>query len=173
MKIETAGGLGSGVIINANCALTAKHVVKGEKGLKIVTIEKKEYEVTRVVEAEFSDLAVVCGKEDLGHPPVRIRTTMPKLFSPVFILGFPLGIENYLTTGQYEGDDMVSAPVVWGNSGGGVFDQAGNLIGIAIALRVQRIESYVFVFPHLAIIATIRDVTAFLDENHIPFQPAL
>lgn len=172
VRLEGDGSVGSGVVLNDHCVLTAKHVVEDEPHLMITTTHHKEFVVTKRYLGEYSDMAVVCVDEDLFTPPVRVRTEMPKLYTPVFVLGNPLGIENWLTTGQYEGGSNISAPIVWGNSGGGVFDESGSLIGIAIAMRVKEIEQYVFVFPHLGFITNVRDIVPFLNANHIAFQQA-
>lgn len=172
MRIDSAVSLGSGVVINDRCVLTAKHVAEDSLPQTITTQDGKEHLIVRKVMGEFSDMAVECAEDSLNTVPVRIRHTMPKLYSPIFVIGTPLGINNTLTTGVYEGDDRISAPIVWGNSGGGAFDENGNLIGVVIAMSVKRIENFVFVFPHLAVITTIRDITPFLDANHISYSSA-
>lgn len=97
---------------------------------------------------------------------------MPPQYSTVFTIGYPLGKNNILTTGNYQGDDEITTPIAWGNSGGGVFDESGALIGIAIAVSLRTIEGHVFIINHLATMTTIRDIVAFLDESQIPFYKA-
>lgn len=168
--IETEGGSGSGVILNDKCALTAKHVVDGAKEIKITNWQAKEYPVITVTLSEFSDIAVICSSEWLGEKSVRIRKQMPELYTPLFAVGNPLGIRDVVTTGLYQGDEKMTAPIAWGNSGGGVFDESGAVIGIAVSVAIRRIEQYVFVFPHLGNMETSRNIVQFLDENRIPYH---
>ena len=167
--VDTEGGSGSAVVLNDRCALTAKHVAQDAKNMKVVTWTEKEYPVTEVYLAEFMDLAVVCIADHFIERPVVIRRQMPEPYSGIFVVGNPLGIRNTITTGLYQGEDRMSAPIAWGNSGGGVFDESGQLIGIAVAVSVRRIEQYVFVFPHLGVMETSRNIVQFLDENHIRY----
>lgn len=169
LLVDSDGGSGSAVIVNDQCALTAKHVADGATNLKVVTWTEKEYPVSKVYLSEFADIAVVCIAEQFIEKPVVIRRQMPEPYSGIFVVGNPLGIRNTITTGLYQGDDRMTAPIAWGNSGGGVFDQSGQLVGIAVAVSVRRIEAYVFVFPHLGVMETSRNLVQFLDENHIRY----
>lgn len=172
VRIDTETALGSGVVINDHCVLTAKHIAEDPTKQTIKTQDGKEHVVTTKYLGEFSDMAVECTDDYLAAPPVHIRKTMPALYTPVFIIGNPLGIDNTLTTGEYQGDDRITAPLTWGNSGGGCFDQSGALIGVVVAMAAKRIEQYAFVFPHLGVITTIRDIIPFLDANHIRYSEA-
>lgn len=172
IRIDTDNSLGSGVVINTHCILTAKHVADDPLPQTFTTQDGKEHKIIRKVSAEYSDMAVECTDDTLTAPPVHIRRTMPEMYTNVFVIGYPLGIPNTLTTGVYEGDDRISAPIAFGNSGGGAFDPAGNLIGVVVAMAVKQVEGYVFAFPHLSVITTIRDIVPFLDANHIPYSEA-
>lgn len=172
VRIDSTTSIGSGVVINDHCVVTAKHIAADPTPQTITTQDGKVHKVTLKYLHPYSDLGVDCTADSLAAPPIHIRHTMPGLFTPVFVIGNPIGINNTLTTGEYEGDDRISAPIVWGNSGGGAFDPAGNLIGVVVAMAAKRIENYVFVFPHLGVITTIRDIVPFLDANHIPYQQA-
>lgn len=172
LLVEDEAGSGSAVVINDRCALTAKHVVSQVKGQKLTSRSGREYTVVSVVAAEYSDLSVVCVGEPFAERPVHIRQQMPPAYSPLFVVGNPLGHRNIVTTGVYQGDDGMSAPIAWGNSGGGVFDESGSLIGIAVAVTIKRIEQYVFVFPHLGFMETSRNIIPFLDEHHIRYHSA-
>lgn len=172
VKVDGPTGSGSGVVINPHCIVTAGHVTDQKNKQQVLTQDGKEYLIVRYYLAEFSDLAVACVDGTFAAPPARIRMKMPDQYASVFTIGNPLGENNVLTIGNYQGDNRMTAPIAWGNSGGGVFDESGNLIGIAVAITVRRIENYVFVIPHLAVMTTIRDIVPFLDENAIPFYRA-
>jgi S1-C subfamily serine protease len=72
-----------------------------------------------------------------GITPVKLGTSVQKGL-PVLTIGFPGPIHKYVTAGIISGSfggstlsDVVIAP---GNSGGGVFDSNGRLIGLARAM---------------------------------------
>jgi len=94
---------------------------------------------------------------------------MPRQYTPIFILGQPLGIKDVMTQGNYQEDGNITAPGIWGNSGGGAFDMAGRLIGIVTSVHMQQIGPYVFVFPHLSYIEQVPDIIKFLNKNHITY----
>lgn len=98
-----------------------------------------------------NDLAVIQveGNIDLGVIPFGFRKTSAEVGEGIFVLGFPLlstmGDEIKLTNGiisaktGFMGDVtayQVSAPIQPGNSGGPLFDNQGNLIGIINAKHV-------------------------------------
>ena len=81
--------------------------------------------------------------------PYNINTSLSEVGESVSVLGYPLrasmGDEIKLTTGiisartGFQGDIstyQISAPVQPGNSGGPVFDQKGNLIGVINAKHI-------------------------------------
>lgn len=168
--IDSDESTGSGTILNDHCVLTAEHLVAENSHQKIIAQDQKEYSVTQYYKAEFSDLAVMCVKETWNYPAVKLNEEMPKQYEPIFVIGNPIGIHNILTTGNYQGDDSISAPITFGNSGGGAFDEQGHLIGIVIAVAIKEIQGSVFIFPHLGKITTLRDIIPFLQENQIPFE---
>lgn len=70
--------------------------------------------------------------------PVNIYVKEPEVGNAVFAIGSPLGLEGTITNGiisAYRKKDLVpfvqtTAAISHGNSGGGLFDTEGNLIGI-------------------------------------------
>ena len=86
------------------------------------------------------------GFNGFGSIPYNIKTSVSDVGEEVFVLGYPLtstmGDEIKLTTGVissktgFQGDVslyQISAPIQPGNSGGPLFDNRGNLIGIVNA----------------------------------------
>ena len=81
-----------------------------------------------------------------GNIPYSIKTTLADVGEDIFVLGYPMtttmGEEIKLTTGVissrtgFQGDValyQISAPIQPGNSGGPLFDNYGNIIGIVNA----------------------------------------
>lgn len=90
------------------------------------------------------DLAVLEGfiPEEKSCPSVPIASTLPEIGSPVWLVGNPLGHEKNITHGilshVYFTQFFKDKPLVYridaaagpGNSGGGLFNNKGELIGI-------------------------------------------
>jgi S1-C subfamily serine protease len=173
VRLESSEVVGSGVILNAHCILTAGHMVSDPQLTEpphIFTQYKHEYVIDKIIPGpENMDVAVACVKETFSEPPVTLDTAMPDRFDPIFVLGQPLGISDVMTQGNYQGDGNITAPIIWGNSGGGAFDMRGHLIGIVVNVHVKQIGTYVFVFPHLGYIEQATNILKFLNANHITY----
>jgi S1-C subfamily serine protease len=148
-------GTGSGVIVARDgrgyCAFTNRHVVEcGGGGADLLAATPGgEPSPARVCwsAAAGVDLAVVRVDLDAGGvhevEPVPVRTAdLPRVGDPVFAVGNPLGYEASYTAGvvsavRTTGADAVALRVLQvqasvnpGNSGGGLYDQAGRLVGL-------------------------------------------
>src|SRR3954463_2281595 len=144
--IETADGLGSGVVLDKRGDIvTNNHVVTGSTKVTVTLASGKRYPGTVVNTFRAGDLAVV----KISAPNLRPIVVAPssKLQVGAFALavGNPLGLRSSVTFGIVsalhrtlsEGSgvsipDLVqtSAPINPGNSGGALVDVYGRLIGI-------------------------------------------
>jgi S1-C subfamily serine protease len=148
-KINTEGNVakqyGTGVIIsNDGVIVTAAHVVAGCQAIDICTNGKKVEGYVLMVN-EDNDIALLKAK-DGEYVPVPVKTnTQQELGSRVFTVGYPhidiQGLSPKMTRGEISSkngmaDDprcwQISVPIQKGNSGGGLFDENGNLIGIIV-----------------------------------------
>lgn len=140
---------GTGFAINDGYIATNYHVVENAKSIKIRGIkgELKEYHASVVSTDKLNDLAIIKITDNsfsgFGTIPYRIKTSISEVGENVFVLGYPLittmGDEIKLTTGVisaktgFKGDVslyQISAPIQPGNSGGPLFDNNGNIVGI-------------------------------------------
>ena len=146
---------GSGIAIGTKLVATNHHVVDGATNLSICFPDlEKEYRAEVVVTDEIHDLAIirVVDSEFSGFANMKygFKTEVEDVGMGVFVLGYPMvqtmGTEIKLTTGVvssrsgYEGDKsqyQISAPVQPGNSGGPLFNDNGELIGIVSAKHTQ------------------------------------
>jgi hypothetical protein len=130
--------------------VTNNHVIEGATELKIRGVAgdmKKSYTATVISKDEKNDLAILKIDDPnftgLGNVPINIVQKPIEVGSSIFVLGYPMidamGDEIKLTDGKissrtgYQGDVstyQISAPIQPGNSGGPLFDEEGNLIGI-------------------------------------------
>ena len=136
-------GQGSGFIVSADgLILTNAHVVKDAKEVTVRLADRREYAAKVLGSDVATDIAVLRINAQ-GLPTVRLGD--PKLLmvgDPVLAIGAPYGLEQTATAGivsakgrSLPGDAAVpfiqtDAAVNPGNSGGPLFDAAGNVVGI-------------------------------------------
>ena len=148
---QVESGAGSGVIISSDgYILTCAHVVDGASTIT-VTIGDKDYTATLVGEDTTSDLAVIKIDADGLTPATVGNSDSLKVGQSVMAVGNPLGELGGTVTGgmisalnrsvTIQGSSSVNtmsliqmdASVSPGNSGGGLFNMNGELVGIVNA----------------------------------------
>lgn len=146
---------GTGFAISDGFVVTNYHVVENAKSIKIQGINGKfntSFNAKIVAIDKNNDLAIIEIDDNLisfGNIPYKVKTSSSDVGESIFVLGYPLtttmGEEIKLTTGVissktgFQGDVsqyQISAPVQPGNSGGPLFDEKGNVIGIVSAKHV-------------------------------------
>jgi S1-C subfamily serine protease len=154
-KTEKSSGTGYAISSNGYIA-TNHHVTYGATSIKVRGVDgdfSKTYTAKVIIEDKNNDLSII--KIDnpsftsLGTIPYIISSRASDVGSSVFVLGYPLratmGDEVKLTNGiissksGFQGDVtsyQITAPVQPGNSGGPLFDNKGNIIGIINAKHV-------------------------------------
>lgn len=180
VKVFNETGLGSGVVISPHRVLTAAHVTRGNDAMQIqmpdgtVRIGHVVWEGKGV--APQHDIAMI-DVDTSGARPAHLRCDPLKAGDVVYSYGFPMGIRDVLTKGivanpegipsyAFVDDDflkhvvpagivLLNLTIIPGNSGGGVWDQAGNLVGLADLM----------VFPDLtAMVSTSGDICEALNK---------
>jgi len=135
--VRNPDGIGSGVVVNKGKVATNLHVA-GNSEVVAVHHQGKMYRSRVMMSLPESDLALLDVPE-LDAPAVNLSTTSRvRVGQTVFALGSPAGLELTLTTGivsalrSDSGNQIIqtSAQISPGSSGGGLFDEKGNLIGI-------------------------------------------
>ena len=136
-------GIGSGFIINSDgIILTNAHVVAGANEVTVKLTDKREYRAKVIGMDKDTDVAVLkINAKNL--PTVKIGDpSKVKVGEWVLAIGSPFGFDNSVTAGvvsararSLPGDGYVpflqtDVPVNPGNSGGPLFDLAGDVIGI-------------------------------------------
>ena len=148
---QVESGAGSGVIISSDgYILTCAHVVDGASTIT-VTIGDKDYTATLVGEDTTSDIAVIKIDADGLTPATVGNSDGLKVGQSVMAVGNPLGELGGTATGgmisalnrsvTIQGSSSVNtmsliqmdASVSPGNSGGGLFNMNGELVGIVNA----------------------------------------
>lgn len=147
---ERSGGLGTGVVINADGEiLTAAHVIAGG-GQITVTFADGTRAPAKVVSSEpTKDIAVLLAE---NQPEVLVPAVMGgglKVGDEVFAVGHPFGLVGSLSSGVVSGfgrsipikdgqrlEDLIQfdAAVNPGNSGGPLLNRNGQVVGVVTAL---------------------------------------
>lgn len=164
--VKSPSGLGSGFFVNEDGYLiTNFHVIRGEKRVSVTRFVKTAGVLRRVLHREI-EIVATAPFHDLAVLRVEnvADTIVPVVFSPgddvavgetVFAIGNPLGLERTVTEGvisqaarNFRGVlyRQIDAPVNPGNSGGPLFNDRGQVIGI-INMSVPTMEGLNFAIP--------------------------
>ena len=158
----TAGYLGNGYFVTVKHAVVALDDPDGRDGKKITSIKLKVHGrdlTARLIDAGDADVEVHAGdwaiirvSQKVDLPPLRVNTKFTYDFAdPIFRLGNDYSKGIILSTG-YVGQRTANGLVTCltdghpGVSGGGVLDQAGDLVGIPIG-RMQGDYRFSFILP--------------------------
>jgi S1-C subfamily serine protease len=148
VQIETASGVGSGVIYDPDgLILTAAHVVEGSDAVTVRLADGTAVDGNVVGADTDSDIGVVAidGRDDL--PVAVLAGSPPSVGDLVVAVGSPFALDQTVTAGIVSALDrpasqggptvgtiQIDAPINPGNSGGGLFDLDGRLIGIPTSI---------------------------------------
>lgn len=132
--IETEQGFGSGVIVRSGQVLTNWHVVEGVSRIRV------EGKTARLLRKDDSaDLALLASPTP-NLPPIRLQT-WTSVGEDVFYVGNPAGIRNHVGRGRildYPESRIHSSAFAWaGFSGSGLYNRAGELIGVQTEWTVR------------------------------------
>lgn len=181
-----AQGAGSGVILTQDgYIVTNNHVIDGAQRITVRTNDGTEYDAKLIATDPKTDLSVV-KIEASGLSPITFADSDSIQVGQLAIaIGNPLGeLGGTVTSGiisatgrelTIEDESMTllqtSAAVNPGNSGGGLFDENGNLVGIVNAKSAgSEIEGLGFAIPS----NTVKAVTSeLMDKGYVSGRPEL
>ena len=169
---QTATGSGSGIIVSSDgYIVTCKHVVENASRIKVVLNDDSEHEATLIGSDNRYDLAVI-KIEGTGLAACTLGDSdMLTVGEDVIAIGNPLGeLRGTATSGMVsalnrsvtvETVDMTliqtDAAISPGNSGGGLFNSSGTLIGIVNAKAgADNAEGLGFAIP----VSSVREIIA-------------
>ncbi len=184
--VRTPQGLGSGFFVNnEGYLITNFHVIKGEKHISVTRFSEQKNMMERILHkdvdivatAPFHDLAVL-RVNDLDEditPVVFNPEDDPPIGARVFTIGNPLGLERSVTEGVVSQTArnfrgmlflQIDAPVNPGNSGGPLFNDRGQVIGV-INMTVPTMEGLNFAIPAMHARYLLDHIEAFaFDESN-------
>ena len=179
-------GSGSGVILTEDGYIaTCAHVVEGAKSVKVTLNDDTAYDATIVGTDKRNDIAIIKIDATGLTPAVVGDSETLTVGSEVIAIGNPLGeLRGTATAGiisatnrtiEVEGQAMTliqtDAAISPGNSGGGLFDATGKLIGIVNAkVSDSRAEGLGFAIPVNSVLDEISDL---LNYGYVTGRPYL
>ena len=179
-------GSGSGVILTEDGYIaTCAHVVDGAKSVKVALNDDTSYDATIVGTDSKNDIAIIKIDATGLVPAVVGDSETLTVGSEVIAIGNPLGeLRGTATAGiisatnrtiEVEGQAMTliqtDAAISPGNSGGGLFDATGKLIGIVNAkVSDSRAEGLGFAIPVNSVLDEISDL---LNYGYVTGRPYL
>ncbi len=170
----TTGGAGSGVIYTQDGYIITNYHVVNEKTstISVVLYDGSVYEGRYIYGDEYVDLAVIkIEKNDCSYAKIGDFSEM-QLGDEVLAIGNPLGYGLSVTNGiisalerqvTIENTTMTllqtSAAINSGNSGGGLFNMKGELIGIVNAkVGGTSVEGMGFAIPSTTVVKSLNDL---------------
>ena len=139
VKLETARGHGSGVIISPDYILTAAHVPDHAVGHPMVVLftDGSSSLATLVWEDEASDTAIMKLATPTKLAPAKLSHIPPHTGDTIYAVGYPLGLPLSVQRGQVVAEEpagpsiiVINCTIAPGDSGGPVFNEAGEVVGI-------------------------------------------
>lgn len=182
---DGSGGGGSAVLLDSKHALTARHVVDEVTPDCDIVLENFLYkvEVAQLVLDNASDLAYLTLASPVAIQPVDM--VQGKLGDHVVVVGYPTNLSSErqmlnVTDGivaahnYVDNEDRITAQVYFGNSGGPVFNDQGELVGIAVALFARRLEQgWPIPYDGVALMVPYRYMAALVRESgNTALQPS-
>lgn len=168
---------GSGVILTEDGYIaTCAHVVSQANTLQVTTYDGQVYNAVIVGSDEQNDIAIIKVEATGLIPALLGESDMVTVGEEVIVIGNPLGeLRGSVSHGiisassreiQVEGRDMsllqTDAAINHGNSGGGLFNANGQLIGIVNAkVDSSGVEGLGFAIPLNSVIKEINDLVSF------------
>jgi S1-C subfamily serine protease len=162
--------VGTGFMIDPKgMMITNAHIVKDSRNIRVVNNKGEEFNAFVVKLDVIRDVAII--KIDDNHfksyasLPYGIRKNASELAEPIFTLGFPRNEivygEGYLSSRTgHDGDTLscqITVPANPGNSGGPIFNQEGEVIGI-LSSKQRQLEGAVFAIQSKYIYQAIEQV---------------
>lgn len=140
--IKVPGGLGSGFVVSGDGrVVTNFHVIRGARSATVTTADGREFSAVEVMGADPAhDVAVLrIGAHGIDPLPLGVSAAA-RPGEHIVAIGHPLGLGDTVSDGLVSAVRAVSkdfsllqisAPISPGSSGGPVFDDQGEVIGIS------------------------------------------
>lgn len=162
--------VGTGVVLPEAGIVTNCHVIH-EAARIVVRFQEREFQAYRRLFDSERDVCTIM-VSDLDAPAVQVGTSLDlRIGERVYAIGTPRGLELTLSEGIVSGFRMdkrgryiqTTTPVSPGSSGGGLFDEQGQLVGL-MSFTMEKGQNLNFALP-------VEWITELLDR-HAAQEPA-
>lgn len=147
-------GLGSGVLIANNMIVTASHVVANADAIMVQFYDGETVPATTTRISRMADVAVITLKKPPADPHIAVigDSDKARIGDDIFVIGAPMGLPYSLSTGVISGKHsernlsndgksleffQTDASINTGNSGGPMFNNKGEVIGIVSSILTR------------------------------------
>jgi hypothetical protein len=148
VAIRSPLSLGAGFIVRQDGWIaTNLHVIEGARELIVVLADRSEHPVIEVLAVdEKRDLAIIRIEKNSLPALLLGESSTLRAGDPVVAIGHPLGLEDTVSNGLVSAVRTVnpsltllqiSAPIAPGSSGGPLFNEQGQVIGVAAVVSTQ------------------------------------
>ena len=138
---------GSGIVVSRDgLVLTNQHVVRQCDSYEVIDDADRRLKAALQTVDAANDLALLTVRESFPAAALLRKNAEPKLGEAVTVVGYPLvavlgtrpsvGFGHVASTSGLRnnpGQMQISVPIQRGHSGGPVFDQSGNVIGVVVS----------------------------------------
>jgi serine protease Do len=148
VTVRTEDGLGTGFVVRKDGWIATNfHVVRGATEVNVVFPDHREFKVVEIMNANrLHDLVIL--RIDARNLPVLSLGDSDKVRpgDSVLAIGHPLGLEDTVSNGLISAVRevhaglqvlQISAPIAPGSSGGPLFNDRGEVIGVATAVSTS------------------------------------
>jgi S1-C subfamily serine protease len=146
-KATLRSSSGSGIVVSRDgLVLTNQHVVRQCDSYEVIDDANRRLKAALQTVDAANDLALLTVRESFPAAALIRKDPTPKLGESVTVVGYPLvavlgtrpsvGFGHVAATAGIRGNPgqmQISVPIQRGHSGGPVFDQAGNVIGVVVS----------------------------------------
>jgi len=147
VSVRTGQSLGTGFVVgNDGLVATNLHVVAGSSKITVTLADHRDFEVVEIWNGDRQRDLVIMRIEAQKLPVLALGDS--SAIHPgdtVVAIGHPLGLEDTVSNGLVSAirkvdDDLtvlqISAPIAPGSSGGPIFNDKGEVIGVATAIMM-------------------------------------
>lgn len=161
-KTNTGKAICSGSFISPmGHIITARHCVADTTSIEVMTADGQTYTADTVAISKNQDLAIIqIGRTDAPFFKLAKEVTKGE---NVRIIGSPLGLTSLVTQGivaKLLGDiTLLDCTAIPGNSGGPVFNQDGELVGVVSAMVMVMMGP-----AHISVVQSVDSIKYFITE---------
>ena len=147
VSVRTDHSLGTGFVVSGNGLVASNlHVIAGNSKITVTLADHREYDVVEIFSGDRQHDLVIMRIEAQKLPALSLGDS--DAIHPgdaIVAIGHPLGLEDTVSNGLVSAirkldDDLtvlqISAPIAPGSSGGPIFNDRGEVIGVATAIMM-------------------------------------